>query len=373
MKIITILLLNLCLSFSVFGQDGGKVVHTIKGKVVHATSNRPVSYTNIGLEGTFYGTASDGNGNFEMKISEDMVGKDIYFSAVGFENEQFPVNLLFSKEFNVVKLEAKSYGVDEIDVAGQNMVLVRILRMASENIKYNYGAGPFNLHCTYSNQRTVANKEQVTQVASVLVYDAKGYSDVSKSDAFVSRKYSLEKEKSDADYSFSTGLLNIDDLLELDWVRSAAAVLNPALLPDYKLTLESQPSIDGREYWVIAFSQEKPSFEGSGDFYASAFKGKITINKIDYSVLKMEGEVQSPKNNRQGKGLAVGSSNKNYLTDVSYSFAVSYKDLLLKQVTMDKKYSYHGKTISEKVELKVDRAHSNNLTELNSREYFAGE
>ncbi len=373
MKTLAIFLLSICFSLTVVAQDGGKVAHTIKGKVVNAASNRPVSYTNIGLEGTFYGTASDGEGNFELKIPHDMVGKNIYFSAVGLENKQFPVKNLFSKEFNVIKLKSQSYGVGEVDVAAQNMVLIRILRMASENIKYNYGAGPFNMHCSYNNKRSVNEKIQAPQIASVLIYDAKGYSDVSKSDAFLSRKYSVEKDNGDDDYTFSSALMNIDDLLELDWARSASNVLNPALLAEYKLKLESQPKIDGKEYWVIGFSQEKPTLEGSGDYCASAFKGKITINKVDYSVLKIEGEVQSPKNNRQGKGLAVGDSNKNYLTDVSYQFTVDFKDLLLSQISMNKVYKYDGKSISEQSVLKVDRAHSNNITKIEKRDYFPGE
>lgn len=373
MKTLTIILLTFFLTVSAFAQDGGKVAHTIKGKVVNTSSNRPVSYTNIGLEGTYYGTASDEEGNFELKIPQEMVDKTIYFSAVGFKNIQFPVKDLFDKEFNVVKLQDQSYGVDEIDVAAQNMVLIRILRMASENIKYNYGAGPFNLHCSYNNELTIDTKNKTPQIASVLIYDEKGYSEPSKSDAFVSRKYSVKKEEGEDDYSFSTGLMNIDDLLELDWARSASSVLNPSLLPDFKLLLESQPTIDGKEYWVVAFSQDKPTLEGSGDFYASSFDGKITINKVDYSVLKIEGQINSEKNNRQGKGLAVGSSNKNYLSDVSYDFTVSYKDLLLNQVTLNKSYSYEGNKVNENSILQVDRAHSNNVTTLETRQYFAGE
>jgi hypothetical protein len=373
MKTLTIFLLALCFSITAVAQNSSKVVQTVKGKVVDASSNRPVSYTNIGLEGTYYGTASDAEGNYELKIPEEMVEKDVYFSAVGFKSIQFPVKDLFDKEFNVVKLQAQSYGVDEVDIAAQNMVLIRILRMAAENIKYNYGAGPFNMHCSYNNECTVNNKVQEPQIASVLIYDAKGYSEPSKSDAYVSRKYSVEKEKGDTDYQFSTGLMNIDDLLELDWIRSGACILNPALLNDYTLSLESQPTIDGKEYWVILFSQKKPTLEGSGDFYATAFKGKITINKVDYSVLKIEGEVKSEKNNRQGRGLGLGSSNTNYLTDVSYNFVVDYKDLLLSQVSLSKSYKYEGKSIIGNSVLKVDRAHTNNLTTLETREYFPGE
>lgn len=373
MRTLIIFLLALCFSISTVAQEGGKVAHTIKGKVVNANSNRPVSYTNIGLEGTYFGTASDGEGNFELKIPVDMLEKDIYFSAVGFKSKQFPVKELFGKEFNVVKLQAQSYGVDEIDVAAQNMVLIRILRMASENIKYNNGAGPFNLHCNYSNERIVEEEIQNPQIASVLIYDKNGYSAVSKSDAFTSRKYSVKKKQSDDDYTFSSGLMNIDDLLELDWVRSAACVLNPALLAEYKLKLQSQPTIDGKEYWVIAFSQDKPNLEGTGNFYAASFEGEITINKEDYSVLNFDFNAKATKQNRQGRGLAIGESNTDFFTDINYACKVEYKDLLVNSMSMAVQYTYKGKAFVENSVLKVDRAHTNNLTTLETRNYFPGE
>lgn len=364
----------LLFSFSLFlSAQEGNLAHTIKGKVINANSNQPVSYTNIGLKGTFYGTASDAEGNFELKVPKELVDNEIYFSAVGFKNRQFPVKSLFEKEFNVIKLRSQSYGVDEVDVAAQNMVLIRILRMASENIKYNYGAGPFNLHCDYNNEKTINGQAQTPHLAKVLLFDETGYSNVSKKDAFLSRNYSITSKSSKDNYTFSSSMMNIDDVLELDWVRSASGVLNPALLNDYKLKLASQPTIKGKEYWKIAFTQKNPTLAGSGNFYASSIEGEITINKEDYSVLAIDFNIQSPKQNRQGRGLAIGASNKNILTDINYTCAIHYQDLLVKEIVLGKKYDYQGDKIAEQSTLKVTRAHTNNLTKVKGRDYFAAE
>ncbi|WP_321348695.1 carboxypeptidase-like regulatory domain-containing protein [uncultured Draconibacterium sp.] len=373
MKKTIIFIFTICIALTTLGQNGSKVAHTIKGKVVDANTNRPVSYTNIGLEGTFYGTASDSEGNFELKIPEEMVDKAIYFSAVGFSNKQFPVKDLFSKEFAVVKLQSQSYGVDEVDVAAQNKVLIRILRLASDNIKYNFGSGPFNMHFAYSSEIAVDGQVKEPKIATVLLYDETGYSAPSKADAFTARNYSVKKEQSDDDYRFSSAQINLDELLGFDWVRSASGILSPALLGDYKLVLESQPVIDGQEYWVISFNTIVPSLATTGDYYAGTFKGKITINKEDYSILKIEGEAVAPKNNRQGRALAIGQNNTDFYTDVLYTFEVDYKNLLLKRVAMDKSYTCKGKKISEQSVLEMNRAHTNNLTVVDSRDYFPGE
>lgn len=369
LRINTFLIL-IFLSVAVFAQSGSKVSHVIKGKVVDASENQPVSYTNIGLEGTLYGTASDADGNFELKIPEDMVSKNIYFSAVGYQNRQFPVSELFDKEFSVIKLQAQSYDVGKVDVEAQNMVLIRILRMASENIRYNFGDGPFNLHFSYSKETTVNDTTQTVTSADVLVYDKNGYSHPSPLDAYRSVKYKVTKEGSD--YSFSSNLLKVDEMLAFDWLRSASCILNPALLGDYRLTLKDQITIEGKEYWVVSYKQVMPTLESSGDFYATSLEGTITVRKEDYSVYNITGKIKASKNNRQDRSLAVAATNNDYFENVSYEFSVDYRNLLINQINQNKTYTYKGNKYSENTVMKVSRAHANNLVVLDSRNYFPG-
>ncbi len=371
MKILSIIAILFILSLSSTAQKTGKVIYTIKGKVINASTNAPISYTNIGLVGTLHGTAGDSAGNFELKIPQDLASKDIYFSAVGFKNRQFPVKSLFNKEFNVIKIEPQSYGIEDVDIAAQNMVLIRILRMATENIPYNFIRGPYNLTGIYSNEKTVSDST-TKQNDEVLIYDQTGYSHSSKKDAFQSLKYLIKAEESDADYSFSNGTTNIDELLELDWVRSASSVLNPAITNGFSLKLVDEPTIDSKNYWVISFKQTQPTLAGSGDFYATSFQGKITINKEDYSVLNINGKTESLKNNRQGKALAIGTSNNNYFENVSYDFSVQYKEQMPVKMELNKTYIFKGNKISEHSALEITGARANNLTELDSRQSYTG-
>lgn len=371
MKFIYTIVFGLVFSFSLLAQESGKVIIILKGKVINAETNEPISYTNIGIEGTLHGTASNEEGGFEIKITEDMADKNIYFSAVGFKNKIIPVNSLFEKEFQIIKIESQSYGIDDIDVAAQNRVLIRILRMASENIPYNFIQGPFNLLGTYTNEKII-DTYTTKQIAKVLIYDHTGYAKPSKEDAFQSLNYSFTTDSSGVDYRFSAGATNLDELLELDWVRSAASVLNPALAGNYSLKLLDQPKINGKEFWVISFQEKKPTLSGSGDFYASKFEGKITVNKEDYSVLKIEGKIESPKNNRQGKALAIGSTNSNYFENVSTDFSISYETLKPAKLVINKSYSFKGEKITENSILEITKVKATDLTQLNSRQYFTG-
>lgn len=371
MKFIYTIVFAVVFGFCLNAQESGTVVNTIKGKVINTETNDAVSYTNIGIEGTLFGTASNEEGIFELKITEEMAGKNIYFSAVGYKNKIMPVNSLFDKEFNIIKIESQSYGIKDVDIAAQNMVLIRILRMAAENTPYNFIQGPFNLLGTYSNTKTVDTVTTI-QSAEVLIYDASGYANPSKQNAFQSLKYSFTTDKSDADYRFSSGGTNLDELLETDWVRTASSILNPKLASIYSLKLLDQPKINGADFWVISFEEKKPTLAGSGDYYANKFEGKITIKKEDYSVLKIEGKIESPKNNRQGKALAIGNSNTNYFENVSTNFSILYETLKPAKIEIDKKYTFKGLQIAESSVLQITKVKATDLTELDSRQYFSG-
>lgn len=364
-----IILLALIFGNPVFAQTETRIAQSIKGKVINEITNEAVAYTNIGIEGTFYGTASDADGNFELKIPEEMVNKLIFFSALSYKNDTFPVRELFAREYNIIKLEPLTYDIEDVDVAAQSRVLIRILRMAHENTPYNFLGGPFNLACVFENEKTIDDTLKVTDKAEVLIFDRNGYRQPSKTDAFKTRKYKLKKEESD--YSFATGITNFDELLGLDWVRSATSVLNPALLGTFELGLENETDVDGKQVWIISFSQEEPTLAGSQDFHATEFSGKITIAKEDYTVLNIEGSAKSEKHNRQGKFLAVGNSSENYFENVTYDFSITYSKLKPDLFILNKKYKVNGQNVEEKSQLLVNQVQMANVKEITSRNYFA--
>ncbi len=349
-------------------QTESRVAKTLRGKVVNSVSNEAVAYTNIGIEGTYFGTASDVDGNFQLKIPEELVSKQIFFSAIGYKNEIFPITTLSDREFVIIKLQPQSYDIKDVDIEAQSRVLIRILRMASENTPYNFIGGPFNLVCTFENQKTVNDSIQQQSVAEVWLYDRTGYLNPSRLDAFDMRKYEITK--SESDYSFASGIINFDELLELDWVRSAGSVLNPALLNQFELSLSAETEWNGTSVWVIAFRQKEPALAGSQDFHATSFEGTITIAKDDYSVERIEGKATASLQNRQGKSLAVTQTVANHLQDVSYDFEVTYDRLIPQSISMNKRYIHRGERVEEKSLLRTEAVRVSEVREISTRDYF---
>ncbi len=372
MRSLYILLFFLFGSSASFAQQSGSMVATVKGKVIDAKTSEPIAFTNIGLEGTFYGAASNSDGDFELKITEELKGKDIFFSAVGFVNQKFPVARLFEKEYNIIKLEPQNYDIGKIDVVARSKVLMRILTVAADNIPHNLVAGPLNYKAIYTNSK-ITNDSIVNQVSDVLFYDQTGYTLPSKRDAYQHLKYALQKKPWEGDYRFSTGGTEIDNLLSFDWARTGSSVLNPGILNGFELTLDGEPLVLGKECWVIAFSQKEPTLSGSGDFYATVFNGKITIRKDDYSIVSIEGEINSPKNSRQGRSLGIGNKSGMNPQNINYMFKTEYRKLMPSFISVEKNYAQNNKNIVEKSSLEITGVQTNNLTLLDSRDYFTGE
>ncbi len=369
MKNFIFILIAVLLTGTAKSQTETRVAKAIKGKVVNTATNEPVAYANVGIEDTFHGTASDENGNFQLKIPEEMVSRQIFFSSVGFQSKKLPVSTLFEKEFNIIKLEPQTYDIEKIDIAGRSMVLARILRMASENTPYNFISGPVNLVGNFRNEKLTNDTVQEIQVAEVLIYDKSGYRTPSKTNAYNMRTY--EWKQQETPYSFASGVINFDELLHLDWVRNASSVLNPALTDRFELALTDEPVVDEKPAWVISFSQKNPTPSGSQDYHATAFKGEITIFKDDYSVKEINVSAKSKMHNRQGKFLAVGSNNSNYYEDVAYNFKVTYSKLKPEKIAIVKSYHYKGDRVKESTELLIKSVQVENVKEVARRDYFA--
>lgn len=364
-----LILLYILLFFTpVMAQVGNNQIKTITGKVVNEITNEAVSYTNISIEGTFYGTASDEDGNFELKIPEEMIPGKISFSAVGYIQGNFTITNLLDRDHNIIKLRPTSYDIENVDVAAQSMVLIRILRMASENTPYNFLGGPFNLKCEYENKKTTDDSIMIIRNAEVLIYDETGYKTPSKTDAYRRLKYSIGS--TEPDYRFSSGITNFDELLGLDWVRSASSVLSPAIINSFELELVEEPELETGPAWVIAFAQETPTLAGSDDFYATSFNGRITILKEDYSVQKIEGTGIAKKHNRQGKSLAVGNYDSDHFENVNYSFSVTYSSLKPEEFLLQKKYTHKMKQVEETSRLKVNEVQMYDVKKIANRDYF---
>ena len=58
---------------------------TVKGKVTDASTDGPIPYASVHLEGTMTGVSTDGEGNYVITIPEDGI---LIFSSIGYKTKE---------------------------------------------------------------------------------------------------------------------------------------------------------------------------------------------------------------------------------------------------------------------------------------------
>ena len=107
---------NLCLtcllSIGVFSSVFGQL--TLRGKVFEKDSHTPISFTNIGILNSNYGTISNSDGSFSIKIPASHLDENLLFSAIGYEKKAIVVNSFTNDKEIIIYLIEKKILLDEI-------------------------------------------------------------------------------------------------------------------------------------------------------------------------------------------------------------------------------------------------------------------
>ncbi|GET20297.1 carboxypeptidase-like regulatory domain-containing protein [Prolixibacter denitrificans] len=299
---------------------------TIKGIVIDNATGKPVQYANIGIEGTFLGSASNASGQFEFNVPASEKNGYLYASAVGYETVKRAVSSINSSESIVLKMEPQSYKIEDVDISAQSLVLYRILREASQKISDNYLLGPLSSQAYYRNDITENGKLIHHREAAVEISDKTGYVKETPAQEQKDINYRFMEVRTNVPVSsLADGMTQMDELLSYDIVRNSSGVLNNKFLHDYDLTLDKVTQLDGDSIWVINYTLNHPDISHTGDFYVTAYKGKIYISKKNYAVVKNETWVTASNYSRQGRSFAVTGKSNLKPVEIHYNFTTSYR------------------------------------------------
>jgi len=282
-----IILLSL-ISTTIFSQESG---YSIRGKIVDASNNNPVEFANVGIEGTFMGTASDIDGVFKLSINQKYSDFDVVISAVGYQSKKLKVKELAVGGVLTVNLTPVKYGLSQVDIKAESMVLYGILKSAGNMICQNYISEPFEYRTFY--QRVKKTGDSKTE-AVISVVDATGYGDRTYTDAFVNRSYHINEIRRNYEYKpVDEGVCNVDFLLLFDIVRVRGNIMDSAGLYNFTLKLEDVTTFNGDSVWAISYKNSKPDFSTTGNRDVTNYSGVIYISKSTNAVLRNELEIET--------------------------------------------------------------------------------
>lgn len=307
-------------------EDNTKIIRIV-GKLINKHNQEPIPFANVGVIGSYIGAASNLDGIFEFKIPGKYSEKIIQASAVGFSTFNAKVADCVDIDTLFVELIPKNYNIGEVEVMAESLVLQKRIKMAMERIPENYIQTPFNYDVYYRSEKFENNDLSRLREAAVRIYDDKGYQRADAYQVFKERGYKfLQVRKNFEPASLADGSTYLDELLEMDVVRSRGNVLNGNHIGFYDLKLDQITEYENDSIWVISYKSKRPILSNTGDYYAKSYSGKIYIKIKDYAVIKNETHVVASNYSQQGRSFYVNENRQKWKPlKIEYDFSVTYK------------------------------------------------
>ncbi|MCF8358839.1 MAG: carboxypeptidase-like regulatory domain-containing protein [Prolixibacteraceae bacterium] len=316
---------------------------TIKGTILNSKTNNPLAYVNVAVEGTYYGTVSNGNGGFKLVIPDRLYNNSISFSAIGYKSKSIPISEI-SSNFTVKMIPA-DYLIGEVTVMPDS-TLRTLLKRAYEKIPENYPDYP-----TRSNGFF---RECVKQKDARYLYISEAILDVYKTSYKNDETGQVKIVKSRKNIAPGSDTINpvrfyggIHYPHYIDLVKKRASILKPS--KKYKYELKGKEIYNEKEVYCISFSPKNELKKG--------ITGKFYIDKESLAYLKFENGSNDVSIEKNEKGNPInGIVFLDNLKTINYSEIDGkyyLKSAFTKQAIHNKKTGYLLDISSEYVQTKI--------------------
>ncbi len=252
---------------------------TLRGKVIDAETGQPLVFAGISITESNVGIITNIDGEFTLKISPELVSKDLEITFLGYKNKVVPVSSMRDNGFkNVISMETAPIPIKEIIV--KPIDPEDIVEKAITRIGKNYESVP-NLMTAFYRETIRKNRTYVSIGEAVVEIFKAPYNNDMRFDGariYKGRK-STDVEKMDTVlFKLQGGTVSV---LELDIAKNTEAILTLDAMKYYDYSLSSVIEIDNRPHYVIDFLQ-KPSVD------IPLFMGSLFIDMESSAITEAE-------------------------------------------------------------------------------------
>lgn len=250
-----------------------------KGEVVNERNDRPIASAYLALNNSNISTITNSDGEFSLKVPEDLIEATVTISVLGFQSKTLPLDY-FKPQETVIKL---SETVEELsEVALYKATNARLL---------------VNDMLSKKDDNYLSDQSLMTSFYRETIQ--KGWSNVSLSEAVVKiykSPYTSNKKDLVSLYKArkSTNYDKLDTLalklrggpfntLYLDMMKYTEYVLRPEMMDSYEFTFDDPAKINDRYTYVVQFRERD---ESDPWYYGKLFidAETSTLVKADYSL-----------------------------------------------------------------------------------------
>ena len=260
------------------------------GRVIDATTRRPIPYAHISLANTSKGTVTNNSGYFNLKIDGTSGQANLVLSAMGYMSQQLDVAAVAdSKDTLQIELVQNSTLLDEVVISEKPLDAAQIIKKARRSIASNYYQHHYNQEFFYRVQRGMGEAITFNEEAAIYVYDKSGYQPSNRAyKNFYGQILQFRHTTGDPEKHKWDGVGSIWLVFSHDLIFDKDNVLHRTSAYDLELT--GITGYQNRVVYEIAFICKRPSAYTTGYGYPApkASHGKLYIDTENYAILRYE-------------------------------------------------------------------------------------
>lgn len=281
---------------------------TIAGKIKDHKTNEPIAFANIAIEGSYYGTVSNDDGEFRLVIPDKLTSKSITFNSIGYDNFSLPISNI-TGYINVL-LKTINCPIAEV-VIMPDSTLTTLIRKAYKKIPENYPNYPIRTIGFYRESLKQEGGDYLNLSEAILDCYKTSYESESQGQVKIirSRKIKIPGYDTINQVHFYGGLFMPH---KTDIVKNRSEILMPS--KDYSYKLEGMEMYNGSEVYCISFYPRRINKKGR--------IGKLFIDKKSLAFVKFD-----YKSNNEALKWMEKDQPLTYLSSKEERFICSYENI----------------------------------------------
>ena len=255
-----------------FFQEDQVTYTQYKGEIVNERTKKPLVFANLSIEGTNISTITNSEGEFILKIPDELKNKNLNVTFLGYKSKVIPLAEM-QKDNNKIGLEVLVTNLPQINISAPKNARELVFQTLQKKGE-NYFDNPMVMTAFY--RETIKKRRKNVSLSEAVVNIFKTPYTSQKRDAV-----QLYKARKSTDYSkLDTVALKLQggpfNTLFVDIMKYPEYIFTADVLDDYKFSFDHSTTVNNRLIYVINFKQYE-------NVYTPLYEGKLFIdveNKI---------------------------------------------------------------------------------------------
>jgi hypothetical protein len=286
----------------------------VNGVIKDLKSDKPLPYATISVLDTYFGTISNEDGCFLLRIPDTLQQTILVSSYIGYNNQYTPISLKSDDPVEIT-MNKNMISLQEVIIRYQDPI--GLLTESLKRINSNYMNEPAGMQAYY---REKVKKDEKCMIFSEAVVEI-AKAPYTKSIASERTRLLKARKVTNIDIQDTVVIKlksGISTLLQLDIIKNPPDFLSSDFILKYNLQFSNVVSFKDKLVYVISFQQKE-------EIQETLFRGDIYIERGSLAIIAADFEYDPSRIQREQDMFIAKKSNRIKVRPLSAIYHVEYK------------------------------------------------